>query len=284
MSRYRLHRQGDRCVILSENRSFAAGTIKFVVRDYNGEEIAAVGSLREAATVLADHLSANPSKWEQHGSERYARLTHEYFDDLMVEQDQDGSWVAFRNGRPLSNQDGFATFSTATAAKHAADLHAHDGHLDANCAGDGLSWLAPGDSPKEDEEWCLIEDFLGETMAEAAEAIARAHKEYSSRAIQPGTVQTIRAALRRLCGIHEASLFGSYDAVKHSRDPYFVLISSDGRSGTSLRISFEEAANHYGKIALRGRLGPNVSDKEVRKMISEVLKQMPAANLISRAA
>ena len=275
MTIFRLHKQDDRWVIVNENRDFAAGAIKCVVQDYNGDEIAVVGSFHEAVIALADYLSANPSKWENSGASRYDKLTHEWFDDLVVERGQDDRWIVFRDGYPLGNENGPATFSAPIKAQRAADLHACDGRPNARCTGDGLSWLAPSDPAGEGEEWCLIEYSLGETVADAVEAILRARHEHAAGAIQSDTAQMIKAVFRRLCRIHKASLFGSYDAERRSHAPYFFI---ERQGAATARVSFYEAAHHYGKIALRNRLGPDVGDKDLREMISYVVAQVPTAD------
>ena len=50
------------------------------------------------------------------------------------------------------------------------------------------------------------------------------------------------------------------------------------------RVSFEEAACHYGKLALRERLRTNVSDETLRQMIADVLKRVPAQDGLRKAA
>jgi hypothetical protein len=74
--------------------------------------------------------------------------------------------------------------------------------------------------------------------------------------------------------------FGSYDTESGSRAPYFVVIQGDAMS----RVCFEEAAHHYGKRALRKRLGADVSDETLRQMIADVLKRLPAPDRLRKAA
>jgi hypothetical protein len=52
----------------------------------------------------------------------------------------------------------------------------------------------------------------------------------------------------------------------------------------SVRVPFEEAAHHYGKMALRERLGSNVSEMALRKIISRVLARVPSSERLPRAA
>jgi hypothetical protein len=282
MSRYRLERQGDHFVVMNEHRDSRAGTIKYTVRSYDGEKIAGVGSVAAGVAALASHLRANPPAWENDDDGRYTKLTHDCFDYLVVERKQNGNWIAYRNYYALGNERGPATFRTASEAQRAADLHASDERPNSACAGDGLSWLAPPDSAEEDEERCRIEHQLGERVADAAEAILRAGTEYTQGGVQSETVQAIKAAISRLCTIREASLFGSYDTERRSHDPYFVVASQ--QAAAHARMSFEEAAHHYGKLALRDRMGPDVSDTALREMISNALARMPRLDHLPRAA
>jgi hypothetical protein len=70
---------------------------------------------------------------------------------------------------------------------------------------------------------------------------------------------------------------------RNRREPYFV-IDTGQRAVAPARVSFEEAAHHYGKLALRERLGPGVSDTALGEMISKVLAQLPGADRLPRAA
>jgi hypothetical protein len=88
-------------------------------------------------------------------------------------------------------------------------------------------------------------------------------------------VQAIKAALRRLSAIRDASLFGSYNTEDGEHQPYFLLIESSKQAAAPARLSFEEAAHHYGKLALRERVGLDVSDSELSEMISSTLARIP---------
>ncbi len=175
------------------------------------------------------------------------------------------------------------TFPTPAQAQQAADLHAHDGHPMSDCPSDGLSWLAPSDNSEEQEERYWIESHLGELVADAAEAISRARAEHSTGSIQPETKEAIKAASGRLRAIREASFFDSYDTERGTRDPYFVVVESRQQATAPARVSFDEAAHHYGNFALRELLGPDVSDTVLREMISAVLKRIPSPDRRSRA-
>jgi hypothetical protein len=95
----------------------------------------------------------------------------------------------------------------------------------------------------------LIEHHLGENVADAAEAISQARREHSGGGIQRETIQEIKTATKGLGAIHEASLFGSYDGESRSWEAYFVVI--EGGKPAARRVSFEEAAHHYGRLELR---------------------------------
>jgi hypothetical protein len=286
MSRLRVLKQGDDFAIVNEPRDFHAGSIRpeYKVRDCHGDQIAVVSSMDEAVVALAAHLSANPPQWEDGGRGSYMKVASEYSDELRVKQNRDGSWTAYRNDYELVDANGAVTFPTPCQAQRAAELHANDGHPTAVGTRDGLFWLAPSDNAEDQEEQYWIEHLLGETVADAAEAISRARTEHSSGGMQPDTAEMIRATIRHLQTIREASFFGSYDTERGTRVPYFVVIESGQQAAAPARVSFDEAAHHYGKIALRERLGPDVSDTVLREMISAVLKRIPSPDRRSRAA
>jgi hypothetical protein len=276
MSKYRLEKESGGFAIVHELREFRAGSIRteYRLEDQYGDEIAVVKSMDDAVAALANHLLATAAPWEDGGAGRYLKVTHEYFDTLLVEHRQDGLWMASRNDYPLGDGNGPVTFSTASQAKHAADLHAHDARPESNDPGDGLHWLVPSDAAGEDEDRYRIEDQLGHTVADAAEALSRARTEHESGGIRPETTEALKARLRRLRGIREASLFGSYNTEHCSRDRYFFLIENGDQSAALGRISFDEAAYHYGKLALRHRLGLGPSDTALQQMISNVLQRI----------
>jgi hypothetical protein len=268
MSKYRLEKEHRKFAVVSEYNDSCAGYIspEYEVRDHYGDEIAVVGSMDEAVATLVDHLSATSPQWEGGGAGRFIKVTHDYFDTLVVARNPAGRWTAFRNDYPLENGSGAASFSTASEAQRAADLHAGDGRSNSISVSDGLRWLIPSDNA-EDEQRYRIENCLGEIVADAAEEIFGG---IPSKAAQP-----LEVLIRRLCSIREASLFGSYDTVHRLRDRYFFLIENGKPSASSVRLSFAEAAHHYGKLALRERVGPDPSDTDLGQMISAVLARLP---------
>ena len=280
MSKYRLQRDSIGFAVINEHRDHRAGhiSVEYRVRTDRDDEIAVVGSMEEAFATLDAHLSASSPPWEDGGggAGRYVKLLPEYGDFLVVEQNQeDGGWRASRNDWPLGDGNGPVTFSTASKAQRAADLHAGDGHPKSKNPSDGLSWLIPSDAEEEDEQRYRIEHQLGQLIAEAAEAMSRARTEHDSGGIRPETAQTLKAEIRRLCAIRDASLFGSYDTERRSNDPYFVLIENGEKPAAPARVSFHDAAYHYGQVALRDRIGPDVTNTVCRDMISQVLARMP---------
>jgi hypothetical protein len=280
MSKLRLEKQGDGFAVANEHRDCAAGYIwpQYNVVDYYSDEVAVVRSLDEAVAALAAH----PTRWKSGGIDRYIKLTHEYCDSLEVEKTRDGSWTALRNGYALGNENGPIAFPTALAAKSAADLHADDGHSESN-ASDGLSWLPPSDATEEDEDRYRIEHQLGKIVADVADAISRARAEHSKGEVKPETVETIKVGIRRLREIRDTSSLGSYDTRRAERQPYF-MIPIGTEANAPARVEFEEAAHHYGRLALRERLGPGVSDTALREMISEVLGRLSTPDRFARAA
>jgi hypothetical protein len=282
MSKLRLQKQGDTFHILNEDREVVVGYIRplgYEVVDHYSDEVAVVRSLDEAVAALAAH----PTRWKSGGIDRYIKLTHEYCDSLEVEKTREGSWTALRNGYALGNENGPIAFPTALAAKSVADLHADDGHPDASCASDGLSWLPPSDATEEDEDRYRIEYQLGKIVADVAEAISRARAEHSKGEVKPETAEIIKVGIRRLREIRDTSSLGSYDTRRGERQPYF-MIPIGTQADTPARASFEEAAHHYGKLALRESLGPGVSDTVLREMISQVLGRLSGPDRLARAA
>jgi hypothetical protein len=81
--------------------------------------------------------------------------------------------------------------------------------------------------------------------------------------VEFSTVRRTNDLLATLREMREDYQFGSYDTESGSRDPFFVVVEGPEVS----HVSFEEAAYHYGTLALRKRLGGDVSDETLRQMI-----------------
>jgi hypothetical protein len=280
MSRYRVKRCSNSLIVLNENRDFRVGSIQCEVRDRQGEKIGMATSMDEAVALLAAHVANKRPRWEDGGAGSYVKITHEYCDLLAVEQSEDGRWAAFRNEYELADENGPVTFATAQEARHAAELHADDGRPNAKCPEDGLRWSGPSDPAEDLEDRLHCEHRLGEIVADAAEAIAQAKAELGDGMVELSTVRRTKDLLAILREMHEDYQFGSYDTESGSRDPYFVV--SEGPEVS--RVSFDEAAYHYGKLALRKRLGEDVGDETLRQMLADVLKRLPAPDRLRKAA
>jgi hypothetical protein len=277
MSKYRLIRGRDELVVVNEHRDFRVGSIRYEVRDNDAERIAVAASLSEAVAALTAQLVANPPRWQRDRSDRFIKITLEYCDFLVVEQGENGRWVAFRNDYALVDENGPKMFETAQEARRAADLHSDDGRPTAKSRDDGLRF-GPSDPGEEDR--LVPEHRLGQIAAEAAEGIAGAKAEHSKGCIRLDTATTIKSLIASLREIQEDSEFGSYDAQTGEHLPYFVLMEGAKAS----RLCFDEAAYHYGKLALRERLGPEVTDAALEQMIADVLRRLPGPDRLPKAA
>src|ERR1700730_14742101 len=251
MSRYRLKRIGNQLVVLNEYRDFRIGSIQCEVRDRQGEKVGMATSMVEAIALLAAHRADEPPRWEDSGHGSYIKTTDEHCDLLAAEQNGDGRWVAFRNEYELADENGPVTFATAQEARRAADLHANDGRPNAKCLDDGLHWSGPSDPAEDLEDRLVGEHVLGEWVADAADAIARVKAELGNGTTELSTVRRTKDLLETLGEMRQDYQFGSYDTESGSRDPYFVVVEGAALS----RVPFEKAAQHYGKLALRKRLG-----------------------------
>jgi hypothetical protein len=79
--------------------------------------------------------------------------------------------------------------------------------------------------------------------------------------------------LARLHGMLNVSRVGSFDTRLASREPYFLRSGSSGGDASS-RISFDEAVLHYGKMALRKRLGADTSEAVLCELTSWPLQSL----------
>jgi hypothetical protein len=270
--RYRLHPVRRYFDIVVEESNTVVGHLSpihpgFSVKNDQFEEIAVVTSIDEALAAFAAHVSTHPPHWERTGATEYKKDT-DYGDTLLVQQNSAGGWTAYRDDCELSDNNGPVSFPTARQAQHAADLHQHDGYPNSVCPGDSLSWLGW----MEVEGRYSREHCLGEVVADAVDAKSRARREYGNGGVQAQTQDMIAGLIVHLHEIWEASRVGSFDPERCTDDPYF---SDDGaiQNGQAVpsRMSFDDAAQHYGKIALRKRHGSDVSDAAIHDMISDLL-------------
>jgi hypothetical protein len=137
----------------------------------------------------------------------------------------------------------------------------------------------PSCAEENNEYQYRIEHRLGETVADAAEAIGRAQAERRAGGVRSDTRETIARNMKRLAQMWEASRHGSYDADDRTRGRYFFTGEPSEQATSPTRISFDEAAYWYGKRALRTRLGTAVTDGAIQEMISNTLKILRVASL-----
>lgn len=111
---------------------------QYPVRSAEGKTVGVVNSINDAIDVLLDHYERHPPQWERDSETKFGKLTP--FGLVEVEQDQFGSWVAYRNeyfrltrgGKPV-------LFATADEAQRAADAHLRD-EL-GKVSNDGFEWV-----------------------------------------------------------------------------------------------------------------------------------------------
>lgn len=158
------------------------------------------------------------------------------------------------------NNDGdrLATISAATvpnplqhAAVAVANYEAMAGYPDFNAGA-------------KDPDPHRIEWRLGSVLADAVSIIARALIEYRTGGLKPDTKEKWGELISQVYGIWYASRFGSFDAERGVFDPFFA-------NGACPRMSFADAAQHYGMFELRIRF-PNVSEATMREMLSWPLR------------
>ena len=111
-----------------------------------------------------------------------------------------------------------------------------------------------------------IEFKLGELMADAASAIARAHIEHGDGGIKAETKEKCAALLTELFQIYWASSFKSYNAERRVWEPYFSNAPTDAP-----RMIFPEAARHYGMFYMEQRF-PHIDEAILKDVLSQVLK------------
>jgi len=112
-----------------------------------------------------------------------------------------------------------------------------------------------------------IGDQLGEIVAAAVCAIGRALVGQCSGDTQTEAQQTAAIQLARLSAILRVSRVGSFDTDGRRREAYFTA-KDKTYGGAPSRMSFDEAVQHYGKIALRKRLASDTSEAVLRELVS----------------
>jgi hypothetical protein len=273
--RYLLEHRGDYYGILNEASDAYVAYVhpqqrsahgeRYRVVNREGTEITIVRSLNAALAGFVAHVSAHPTQWKTKSAREYEKDTY-YGDTLRVRQNRAGGWSAYRDDRELFDSNGPVNFPSAGDAQRLADRHMGDGYRDSSCPTDGLRW-----SGANGPALYRIGEELGETVAAAVCAIARSLVQRSSGASQTEVHQTAADFLARLYAILGVSHIGSFDTERCSREPYFLAPRSD-KGDRPLRMAFEDAVQHYGAIALRRRLGPDLGKAILGELISWPLR------------
>lgn len=110
-----------------------------------------------------------------------------------------------------------------------------------------------------------IEFKLGELMADAASAIARAHIEHADGGLKADTKEECGALFAQLFQIYWVSSFQSFDAERGVWEPYFSNAPTDAP-----RMIFPEAARHYGMFYMEQRF-PHIDEAALKLVLSQVL-------------
>jgi hypothetical protein len=100
-------------------------------------EAGVVNSLNDAIPAFFAYYEKYPLRWD-HIHLHYEKSTLYAF--LLVKQDKQGGWVAYRDNYPLLRDGKPARFAASEQAKRAADTHELDGYPNAKEVSDGLSW------------------------------------------------------------------------------------------------------------------------------------------------
>jgi hypothetical protein len=141
----------DHYVIVNDDADFIAGSVHplngrqglYRVRAHVGPldrettEAGIVNSLSDAIPAFLAYYEKYPLRWD--------RVHNEYRKDtlhvrLRVEQDQQGSWSAYRDDYPLLQNGETARFAAHTEAERAADEHELDLYPNAKTIDDAFSW------------------------------------------------------------------------------------------------------------------------------------------------
>lgn len=111
-----------------------------------------------------------------------------------------------------------------------------------------------------------IEFKLGELMADAASAIARAYIERGDGGIKAETKEKCAALFAQLFEIYWASSFKSFNAERGVWEPYFSNAPT-----SEPRMIFPDAAKHYGMFYME-RQFPQIDEAALKEVLSQVLK------------
>ena len=115
-----------------------------------------------------------------------------------------------------------------------------------------------------------VEFALGNLMAEATSALARAVVEYRGGALHKETKERFADLIVEIFDIQWASAFGSFNEETSRYEPYFVNVWSKER------VTFDAAAHCYGMYEL-GRRFPDVGEAVPQELLSwviNILKQV----------
>jgi hypothetical protein len=224
--------------------------------------------MQNAPWAIANYEGAYPPHWEQHDETSFEK--HSNHGILNVGWYPPGCWVAVRDGRFLLDPRGEPVeFSTAKDAQQAADTHAADGYPGAVLSFDGLSWdqAAVVDPIR-------IEHRLGTLLADAVSVLARGLVEYGNGSLRPETKGEFGMLIGQLVQIWWVSRFYCFNSELRAWEPYFA-----GATAAHPRMSFADAAQHYGKAELRKRLP--VDKAALSKLLSWVLEIMGSSLIAS---
>lgn len=153
-----------------------------------------------------------------------------------------------------NNGDKLATISTATVSNPLKRAPVAVANYEAMAGYPGLKSVAKRPDPHR------IEWLLGSLLADAVSVLARALIECRTSGLKSETKEKWGEMASQIYDIWYASRFGSFDADRRVMDPYFA-------NGPYPRISFADAAQHYGMIELRMRF-PDVDEARLREMLS----------------
>jgi hypothetical protein len=106
--------------------------------DRETNEAGVVKSLDDAIPAFLAYYKKYPLQWDRVNNQ-YWKST--LFVHLLVKQDQQGEWLAYRENYPLLRDGKPARFATSVDAQRVADAHVLDLYPNAKTIDDGFSWL-----------------------------------------------------------------------------------------------------------------------------------------------